>query len=136
MRLAQMGVQYVLLGGGDTVDYLDYKNLGSISFIPSYYEFYPSDGVFLSSPADPLLVDTDGNKMPNLALGRLPFRTPQEAATLVQKIIAYDGKDYGQTAVFAADTFDSQHVARLHLPQRAVHRQPAGRLELPDRLRR
>ncbi len=103
--VAEMGVEYVLLGGGDTVDYLDYKNLGSISFIPSYYEFYPSDGVFLSSPADPLLVDIedtngdgviDGNRIPNLALGRLPFRTTSEAARLVQKYLDYDNKDYAQ----------------------------------------
>ena len=44
--------------------------------------------------------------MPDLALGRLPVRTAAELDLAVAKTRAYAAKDYGGTALFAADVAD------------------------------
>jgi hypothetical protein len=96
-----MGVRWVLLVGGDTYDYRNYLNSGSISFIPTLY--IATDALVQFAPSDPLFADIDGDLVPDVALGRFPVRTAAELETLVNKTLAYDSKDYGQTAVFAAD---------------------------------
>lgn len=117
-----MGTQYVLLVGGDTYDYLDYLGNGSMSFIPTLYT--ATNEIVQFAPADPLYVDVDQDQVPDLALGRFPVRTSAELSLLIQKTLEYENKDYGQTAVFSADSFDgstsfkqtSINIAQ-HLPQ-------------------
>ncbi len=99
-----MGTQYVLLVGGDTYDYLDYLGKGSISFIPTLYT--ATDEIVQFAPTDPLFADVDEDLVTDIALGRFPVRTSTELALLIQKTLAYENKDYGQTAVFSADSFD------------------------------
>lgn len=96
-----MGIQYVLLVGGDTYDYLDYSGAGSFSFIPSIYTRAGSEIGY--APVDPLYADIDGDLLPDLALGRFPVRTSAELESVIYKTLIYDSKDYGATAVFAAD---------------------------------
>jgi hypothetical protein len=98
---ANLGTEYVLLVGGDTYDYRNYLGYGGLSFIPSLYT--ATDEIVLWAPVDPLYADTDGDSLPDLAIGRLPVRTGAELATIVDKTLAYANKTYGQTSVFAAD---------------------------------
>ncbi|HQR65807.1 MAG TPA: C25 family cysteine peptidase [Thermoanaerobaculia bacterium] len=100
---ARMGTRYVLLVGGDTYDYLDDLKTGSVSFVPTLYA--PTGDLITFAPADPLLADVDGDGVPDLALGRLPVRTTGELDTVVNKILAFDGRRTG--AVFAADAADA-----------------------------
>jgi hypothetical protein len=102
-----MGSEYVLLVGGDTYDYHDYLGLGTISFIPSLYA--PVYEPFRYIPTDPLFAEVDGDSVPDLAIGRLPVRTLGELDVLLAKMEDYAGKDYGQTAVMAADVFDASY---------------------------
>ena len=117
---AQMGIQYVMLVGGDTYDYLDYLGNGAMSFVPSLYA--RTGPVVGFAPVDPLYTDLDDDGVPDLPIGRLPVRTQAELATTVAKILAYDTKDYGQTAVFAAGRGDEpsftadSHVFTRQLP--------------------
>jgi len=99
-----LGTQYVLLVGGDTYDYRNYLGKNSISFIPSLYVTTGKIAKFV--PADPLYADLDGNNVPDLAIGRFPVRTAAELDLMVNKTLAYAGKDYGSTAVFASDKND------------------------------
>jgi len=85
-----MRTRYVLLVGGDTYDYFDYLHTGSISFVPTPYA--PTGDLVLYAPADPLLADATGDGVPDLALGRLPVRTPAELATVIAKTLAYRGR--------------------------------------------
>lgn len=102
---ANMGVQYVLLVGGDTYDYLDYLGLGSMSFIPS---LYAATGLYATfAPVDALYVDVDNDRLPDLPIGRLPARTAAELDNIIAKTLAYTNKDYGLTGVFAADEADA-----------------------------
>src|SRR5512138_2841172 len=99
-----LGTQYVLLVGGDTYDYRNYLGRNSLSFIPSLYTATGPTTRFV--PVDPLYADVDNNKIPDLAIGRFPVRTSAELDLMVAKTLAYAGKDYGRTAVFASDMFD------------------------------
>jgi hypothetical protein len=101
----RLGTEYVLLVGGDTYDYRDYLGLGSMSFIPSLYA--QTDGIVKFAPVDPLYTDADRDGVPDLPIGRLPVRTQAELAVLLDKILAFDRKDYGETAVFSADGYDA-----------------------------
>ena len=96
----QMGVQYVLLVGGDTYDYFNYLGLGSISFIPSLYA--PTEPYVSFAPLDPLFADVDGDHVPDVPLGRFPVRTNAELANLIAKTLAY-AAPAGQSMLMAAD---------------------------------
>ncbi len=97
-----MDTTYVLLVGDDTYDYKDYLGLGSISFIPSIY--MAVGDVVQFAPVDPKYVDVNNDNIPDLAIGRFAVRTPAELGNLVSKTLAYAGKTYGKTGIFAADT--------------------------------
>ncbi len=97
----RLGARYVLLVGADTYDYFDYLGLGSISFVPTPYARTADNVGF--APADPLLADIDGDRLPDLPIGRLPVRTPEELAITSDKILAYEGGRVAGTAVFVAD---------------------------------
>jgi hypothetical protein len=96
-----MGYRFVLLVGGETYDYLgDVSN--SMSFVPTLYrQTHPQ---VHHSPVDPLYVDFDGDGVQDAAIGRMPVRTAEEIDNVVANTLAYAEKDYGRSAVFAADT--------------------------------
>ena len=100
----QMGTHYVLLVGGDTYDYHDTLGLGSVSFIPSLYA--PTGPIVRYAPVDPLYADVDGDRVPDLAIGRLPVRTRAELDAVVAKILQYQDRGYGDTALMVTDTRD------------------------------
>lgn len=95
------GVRSVLLVGGDTSDYLDRLGLGSVSFVPTLYG--RTDEIVAFAPLDALYADVNRDGAPDVGLGRLPVRTSAELDMVVDKILDYARKDYGGTAVFAAD---------------------------------
>jgi len=99
-----LGTQYVLLVGGDTYDYRNYLGINSLSFIPSL--FISTSAYVNFVPVDPLYADGNGDQLPDLAIGRFPVRTTAELALMVSKTLAYAGKTYGRTAVFASDVND------------------------------
>ena len=99
-----LGTQYVLLVGGDTYDYRNYLGVNSMSFIPSLYAKTGPIASFV--PVDPLYADVDKDNIPDVAIGRFPVRTINELNMMVNKTLAYTGKDYGRTAVFASDLND------------------------------
>ncbi|MGD1149294.1 MAG: C25 family cysteine peptidase [Thermoanaerobaculaceae bacterium] len=100
-----MGTRYILLVGGDTYDYFDYLQTGSVSFIPTPYAV--TGDLVNYAPADPLLADVNGNGVPDLALGRFPVRTPAELDSVIAKTLAYGARP--NAAVFAADLADGSY---------------------------
>ncbi|MBK7781193.1 MAG: DUF11 domain-containing protein [Ardenticatenia bacterium] len=98
------GVRFALLVGGDTYDYLNYANPGAMSFIPTLYA--RTDPIIHFAPVDPQLADVDNDGTPDVAIGRFPVRTTAELSSMVAKTLAYAGKSYAKTAVFAADEVD------------------------------
>ena len=100
---AQLGTRYVLLVGSDTYDYHDYLDLGSISFIPS---FYRSNGNMVKwGPSDPYFADTNDDGHPNVALGRFPVRNSAELTTIISKTLLYgEPNAIAKRAIFTSDT--------------------------------
>ncbi len=77
--------RYLLLAGDGTYDYKG--NLpGSDNLIPPLMAGTPK-GLFAS---DNLFVDLDGDRMPDLAVGRLPVSNAAELAAVVEKILRYE----------------------------------------------
>lgn len=109
----KMGVEFVLLVGADTYDYHNYLGDGSISFVPSLYT--ETCSIVGYAPVDPLYGDLDLDGVPDIAVGRLPVRTLDELETVVYKILTYDEKGYGQTAVLASDMGFGAEATALEL---------------------
>ena len=76
-------LRYVLLVGDDTFDYHDYARLGAVSYVPSLLAW---DGEFGRIPSENRYADTDDDGQPDVAIGRLPVQTAEEADVVVEKI--------------------------------------------------
>lgn len=82
---AQLSTRYLLIVGGDTYDYLNRLNLGSISDVPTIYR---KTHEFVSfAPVDGEFGDFDQDGRPEVAVGRLPARTSAELSSLLAKVL-------------------------------------------------
>jgi hypothetical protein len=81
---ARNRLRFVLLVGDDTFDPKDNMGAGLRSFVPSLTAW---DGLWGVVPSENRYADLDGDLLPDLAIGRLPVRTPEEADLLVGKLI-------------------------------------------------
>ena len=82
----QTRLEYVLLVGDDTFDprgFSDSLGLVHVSYIPSLTGW---DGEFGRVPSENRYVDLKGNGKPEVAIGRLPVKTAEEADALADKI--------------------------------------------------
>ena len=80
---ARAPLQHVLLVGDDTFDYRDLMGLGLASFVPSLNGW---DGAFGRVPSENQYADVDEDGKPDVAIGRLPVQTVEEAEVLADKI--------------------------------------------------
>lgn len=120
----KLRTRYVLLVGGDSYDYRDYLGIGAISFIPSLYT--ATDHIVRFTPADPLYADTDGDLVADLALGRLPVRTPAELDSIIAKTLRYERIGYPLSAVFAADADTGSGMSFSHASNELIAGLPGG----------
>ncbi len=96
-----MGTRYVLLVGGDSYDYRDYLGLEAQSFIPTFYTSVDRSAMY--SPVDPLYADVDGDRVPDLALGRFPVRDLAQLNAIIAKTLVFENHAYPKTAIFSSD---------------------------------
>lgn len=97
--------RYVLLLGDGSYDYKDYLKTGTNNPVPPVL-FRSS---FIWTASDPLYAAVNGeDSMPDLALGRLPASTPEEARSMVDKILAFEnaGLNLDGAAVLVSDNPD------------------------------
>lgn len=80
-------VEFVLLVGGASYDPYNYLGLGSVSFVPTFYNRVNEFVAF--GPTDELVVDRDGDSLPDLPIGRLPVRTQGELQAVLDKMWAW-----------------------------------------------
>jgi hypothetical protein len=97
--------RYVLLLGDSSYDPQHFLTSSWASPLPALW----TKTSFLWTVSDPALAAVNGeDNLPDLAIGRLPAQTPEEAQALVQKVL--DWEDSGQTldgeAVLVADNPD------------------------------
>ncbi|MBI3941278.1 MAG: hypothetical protein HY315_10625, partial [Acidobacteria bacterium] len=78
--------RFVLLVGDATFDPRDFLGLGDSDLVPTRLV----DTSFLETASDDWFADLDEDGVPELAMGRLPARTPEEASRMVDKIVGYE----------------------------------------------
>jgi len=82
--------RYVLLVGDASFDPRDFLDEGQIE---GQIDFVPTKIVttnYLETASDDWFVDFDNDGLPNIPIGRLPARTPEELGTMVSKIVTYE----------------------------------------------
>ena len=100
--------RFVLLVGDASFDPRNYLGLGNQDVLPTKL----LDTTYMETASDDWFVDFDNDGLPEMAIGRLPVQTAEEAATVVTKLIAYDQAPSGDWATEAlmvadlSDTFD------------------------------
>jgi len=77
--------RYVILAGDATSDPRNYRHSRASDFVPTK----TLDTQYVEAPSDDWFADFDNDGVPEMAVGRLPVRTPAEAATVVDKIIGH-----------------------------------------------
>ena len=82
----QRAPRFLLLVGDASLDPKNYLGLGDADFVPTRL----LDTAAMETASDAWLADFDGDGVEDLAVGRLPVRTPAEAAAVVAKLIAYE----------------------------------------------
>ncbi|HZP48857.1 MAG TPA: C25 family cysteine peptidase [Vicinamibacterales bacterium] len=80
--------KFVVLMGDATTDPRDYAGMGSADFVPTKQVAMTS--VALETASDDWFADFNDDGLPEIAMGRLSVRTPEQAAAVVAKIAAYD----------------------------------------------
>jgi hypothetical protein len=75
--------RYVLLVGDASLDPKAYLGFGDVDFVPTKLV----DTASMETASDDWLTDFDGDGLAELAVGRLPVRTPEQAARLVAKLV-------------------------------------------------
>ncbi len=96
---------YVLLAGEGTYDYKNRYGYGD-NLIPTYMTETPQ-GLYGS---DNWYADVNGDRMPDLAIGRLPALTADELQRMVDRTIAYEealGSDWSKRVILVDDNTDN-----------------------------
>lgn len=101
-----MGVEYVLLVGGDTYDYKNNLGTGSISLVPTQYT--KLGDVITFAPVDAFYADADRDGAPEFALGRLPVRSIAELQALTAKLVAVNGSVPDRKLMLVAQAADGE----------------------------
>lgn len=94
--------RFALFAGDASFDPRNYTGVGDFDFVPSKL----IDTGFMETSSDDWFADSDGDGIPEIALGRFPVRTAQEAALIVQKIFAYEKSNKADSVLLVADIND------------------------------
>lgn len=124
----------VLLVGDASYDPRDALQRGASDFLPTTYTV----SEFLETASDAALLDADNDGIEDIALGRLPARTANEAAQMIAKIVAYQpvsatSPDLLLVTDHADDNFfeDDQAELRATLPT-GINWREIRRLDQPN----
>lgn len=99
---------HLLLVGDATFDPRDYLGLGDQDLMPARI----LETEFLETASDDWFADFDEDGVAEVAVGRLPVRTPKECEAVVSKLIAYakapagDAEAWRREALFVSDDTD------------------------------
>lgn len=105
--------RFGLLVGKASYDYRDYLHAPNPNLVPTILIDTPNADKTASDNA--LVAASPADIRPTIALGRLPAKTPEQVARVVNKIIAYEasatGADWLGRAIFAADDKSAEFAA-------------------------
>ncbi len=94
--------RYVLIAGDASYDPKNYLGFGDSDIVPTKL----LDTTYLETASDDWFVDFNNDGIPELAIGRLPFRNAQEASTMISKIVGYERSSGSEEVLLASDAND------------------------------
>jgi hypothetical protein len=95
--------RFVVLVGDASYDPRDYLGFGEFDLVPTKFV----DTEYLKTASDDWFVDFNNDELPEMALGRLPVESAEEASAVVSKIISYeDASGLMNEALLVADIND------------------------------
>jgi len=103
--------RFLLLVGDATFDPRGYLGSSEADLLPTW----TVDTEFLETASDDWFADFDDDGVPELAVGRLPVHTSEEAARVVSKLVSYaegPGGEWTRRALFVADDTDLYDFGR------------------------
>jgi hypothetical protein len=92
----------VLFAGHASLDPRNYLGFGNSDIVPTKL----IDTSLMETASDDWFVDFNNDGLPELAVGRLPFRTQSEASTMVSKILSYESSAPANEALLVPDVND------------------------------
>jgi hypothetical protein len=105
---ARRTTRYVLLAGDASSDPRDYAGFGEWDLVPTF--FRPMRTVQLEAASDEALGDTTNDGLADgVLLGRLPARTPEQAESMVAKILAFEQAPPNPDVLLVTDANDSEY---------------------------
>lgn len=96
--------RYVLLVGDASFDPRNYLGYGNQDYVPTRL----IDATYLETASDDWFVDFDNDGVPEMAIGRLPVQTVQDATALVSKVVGYRSSENMELALLVSDQPDSR----------------------------
>lgn len=94
--------RFVLLAGDASFDPKNYMGLGGYDHVPTKL----LDTVYMETASDDWFADFDNDGVPELAVGRLPFRNAAEASMMIAKIVGYEQSSPSEEVLLVADSND------------------------------
>jgi len=79
--------RYVLLAGDASYDFYGYQTPPQANFLPTFLVRTAYGG---ETGSDVMMAQLDDDLNPDLAIGRVPARTPEQVAVFVEKTLAYE----------------------------------------------
>jgi hypothetical protein len=108
--------RFVLLAGDASFDPKNYLGRGDFDFVPTRL----IDTQFMETASDDWLADSDGDGLSEMAVGRLPVRTAEEALQMALKIITYDQSAKPDGVVLVADSNDGYDFESVNSQLKAL----------------
>ena len=112
--------RYLLLVGDSSLDPKNYLGFGDADYVPTKL----LDTQLMETASDDWLADLNGDSIADIAIGRLPVRTAQEAAAMIRKIIVYEQSANMESMLLVADRNDGYNFEAWNGQLRALI--PAG----------
>lgn len=91
--------RFVVLAGDATYDPKNYAGLGDFDLVPTRLV----ETAYNEAANDDWFADVNNDGVPDMAIGRLPVRTPAEAAAMVTKLVSYDAAAGTNNVLLVAD---------------------------------
>jgi hypothetical protein len=99
--------RFVLIVGDASLDAKNYLGTGDSDFVPSRL----IDTQFMETASDDWFADFDSDGVAEMAVGRLPVRTVDEAAFMVSKVTGYDSAAKPEGVLLISDSKDGYDFA-------------------------
>jgi len=98
----QRAPRFVLFAGDASYDPKNYLGFGENDLVPTKL----IDTAYMETASDDWFSDFDGDGVPDVATGRLPVRSAEEAITAISKIIRYQQTEQASSALLVSDQND------------------------------